>query len=160
MQILILNGVNLNLLGKRETAIYGSISFDDFLTTLRKYYEPMIIDFVHYNDESVLVEQIQQSENQYNGIIINAGAYTHTSIALSDAIRSITIPVVEVHISNIFAREPYRKKSYLSEVCMGSICGFGLNSYRLAIESFLLTNSHNAVIEYKHTRPNTKTVND
>jgi len=137
MRILILNGVNLNLLGKREISIYGLVLFDDFLATLRKQYAPIIIDYIQSNDESILVEHIQQSENQYNGIIINAGAYTHTSIAICDAIRSITIPVVEVHISNIFARELYRKKSYLSEVCTGSICGFGLNSYRLAMESFL-----------------------
>jgi len=140
MQILILNGVNLNLLGQRETSIYGLVSFDDFLSTLRKHYEPTIIDYIQSNDESVLVEQIQLSENQYNGLIINAGAYTHTSIALCDAVRSVAIPVVEVHISNIFARETYRKKSYLSEVCTGSICGFGLNSYKLAIESLLIMN--------------------
>jgi len=137
-KILILNGANLNLLGKRETSVYGLVSFDDFLTTLRKQYEPMVIDYLQSNEEFVLVEQIQQSENLYNGIIINAGAYTHTSIAICDAIRSVSIPVVEVHISNIFAREAYRKKSYLSEVCTGSICGFGLNSYRLAVESLKL----------------------
>ena len=140
MQILILNGVNLNLLGKRETPIYGLVSFDDFLINLRKQYAQITIDYLQSNEESVLVEQIQQAENQYNGIILNAGAYTHTSIALCDAIRSVTIPVIEVHISNIFAREAYRRKSYLSEVCVGSICGFGLNSYTLAVESFLLNN--------------------
>jgi 3-dehydroquinate dehydratase-2 len=138
-QILILNGANLNLLGMRETSIYGLVSFDDFLETLRKQYKPIIIDYLQSNNESVLVDKIQQSENQYNGIIINAGAYTHTSIAICDAIRVITIPAIEVHISNIFARESYRKKSYLSEVCTGSISGFGLNSYRLALESLLLT---------------------
>ena len=140
MQILILNAANLNLLGKRETHIYGHVSFDDFLTNLKEQYKEIKIDYLQSNEESVLIEQIQQSENQYDGIVINAGAYTHTSIAICDAIRSITIPVVEVHISNIFARETYRKKSYLSEVCTGSICGFGLNSYRLAIESLLLIN--------------------
>ena len=137
-KILILNGVNLNLLGKREASIYGLVSFDDFLETLRKQYQPMVIDYLQSNEEFVLVEQIQLSENQYNGIIINAGAYTHTSIAICDAIRSVSTPVIEVHISNIFAREAYRKKSYLSEVCIGSICGFGLNSYRLAVESLKL----------------------
>ena len=140
MQILILNGVNLNLLGKRETSIYGLVSFDDFLVILQKKYAQITIDHFQSNEESALVEQIQQAENKYNGIILNAGAYTHTSIAICDAIRSVTIPVIEVHISNIFARETYRKKSYLSEVCTGSICGFGLNSYSLAIESLLLTN--------------------
>ena len=141
MQILILNGINLNLLGKREPSIYGLVSFDDFLSNLRKQYEPLVIDYMQSDEESVLVKQIQQAENQYNGIIINAGAYTHTSIALCDAIRAVTIPVIEVHISNIFVRETYRKKSYLSQVCMGSICGFGLNSYRLAVESLRLLNN-------------------
>lgn len=138
MQILILNGVNLNVLGSRETSIYGLLSFDDFLETLRKQYNSIIIDYFQSNEEFALVGKIQQSENQYNGIIINAGAYTHTSIAICDAIRTITIPVIEVHISNIFAREAYRKKSYLAETCTGSICGFGLNSYKLAVESLLL----------------------
>ena len=139
MRILILNGVNLNLLGKRESHIYGSVSFEDFLVKLRKQYETIIIDYIQSNNEYVLVEQIQYAETDYHGIIINAGAYTHTSIAISDAIRSICIPVIEVHISNIFAREMYRKKSYLSEVCTGSICGFGLKSYQLAIEALLIT---------------------
>ena len=138
MKILILNGVNLNVLGRRETSIYGLLAFDDFLETLRKQYNSIIIDSFQSNEEFALVDKIQQSENQYNGIIINAGAYTHTSIAICDAIRAITIPVIEVHISNIFAREAYRKKSYLAEVCTGSICGFGLNSYKLAVESLLL----------------------
>jgi len=138
MRILVLNGVNLNLLGKRETNIYGVVSFDDFIVSLQKKYEPMVIDYFQSNEESALIEQIQQAENKYNGIILNAGAYTHTSIAICDAIRSVTIPVIEVHISNIFARETYRKKSYLSEVCTGSICGFGLNSYRLAVESLVM----------------------
>jgi 3-dehydroquinate dehydratase-2 len=140
MQILILNGVNLNLLGKRETCIYGLVSFDDFLLSLRQEYKCLQIDYIQSDEESVLVKQIQNAENKYDGIIINAGAYTHTSIAICDAIRAVTVPVVEVHISNIFSRESYRKKSYLSEVCMGSICGFGLNSYMLAIESLRFVN--------------------
>ena len=137
MNILILNGVNLNLQGKREPAKYGSVSFDDFLKKLRKMYPSLTIDYLQSNEESVLVEKIQQSENKYNGIILNAGAFTHTSIAIADAIRSVCVSVVEVHITNIYARETYRKKSYLSEVCKGCICGFGLDAYRLAIESFL-----------------------
>jgi 3-dehydroquinate dehydratase-2 len=137
MNILILNGVNLNLQGRREPAKYGLLSFDDFLKKLRKIYPSLKIDFLQSNEESVLVEQIQQAENKYNGIILNAGAFTHTSIAIADAIRSVCIPIVEVHITNIYAREIYRRKSYLSEVCKGSICGFGLDGYRLAIESFL-----------------------
>ena len=140
-KILILNGVNLNLLGNRETNIYGIVSFEDFLINLRKRYETVItIDYLQSNNEYVLVEQIQSAENHYVGIILNAGAYTHTSIAISDVIRSVCVPVVEVHISNIFNRELYRRKSYLSEVCTGSICGFGLNSYLLAVESLLLMN--------------------
>jgi len=141
MRILILNGPNLNLIGKREPHIYGSVSFDDFLADLRKRYDSQAIEHVQSNDESVLIDQIQDAENHYNGVIINAGAYTHTSIAISDAIHFCGIPVVEVHISNIYAREVYRRKSYLSEVCIGSICGFGLDSYRLAVESLLSMNN-------------------
>ena len=137
MKILILNAANLNLLGKREPNIYGTVSFDDFIATLRKQYKNITIDYLQSNEEHVLIEQIQQAENNYKGIILNAGAYTHTSIAICDAVRSVCVPVVDVHISNIFAREIYRKKSYLSEVCKGSICGFGLDSYRLAVESLL-----------------------
>jgi len=137
MKILILNGPNLNLLGKREPAVYGHLSFEDFLIELKKSYNSVQIDYFQSNAESVLIDQIQQADGNYQGIIINAGAYTHTSIAISDAISAVCIPVVEVHISNIFAREPYRRKSYLSKVCKGSICGFGLDSYRLALESFI-----------------------
>jgi 3-dehydroquinate dehydratase-2 len=138
MRILILNGANLNLQGKREPAIYGQMSMEDFLVNLQQQYKALKIDYVQSNNETVLIEQIQQAENQYEGIIINAGAFTHTSIAISDAVRSVCIPVVEVHISNIFAREIYRRKSCLAEACIGSICGFGLNSYQLAVESLLL----------------------
>ena len=139
-KILILNGVNLNLLGKRESQIYGIVSFEDFLINLRKQYEMITIDYIQSNNENVLIEQIHHAENNYDGIILNAGAYTHTSIAVSDAVRSVYIPVIEVHISNIFNREAYRRKSYLSEVCTGSICGFGLNSYLLAVEGLLVMN--------------------
>ena len=137
MKILILNGVNLNMQGKREPAIYGDLCFDDFLIDLQKAYHLITIDYLQSNEESVLIDQIQQAENNYQGIILNAGAYTHTSIAIADAIASVCVPVLEVHISNIFARESYRKKSFLSKVCKGSICGFGLDGYRLAVESFL-----------------------
>ncbi|MDR2406963.1 MAG: type II 3-dehydroquinate dehydratase [Bacteroidales bacterium] len=137
MDILILNGANLNLLGKREPVIYGDVSMEEFLEILQQEYISIRFDCFQSNVESVLVEKIQQAESQYQGIIINAGGFTHTSVAISDAIRAICIPVVEVHISNIFSRESYRRKSYLSEVCVGSICGFGLNSYRLAIEGLL-----------------------
>ena len=137
MKILILNGPNLNLLGKRESAIYGHLSFEDFLIELKKLYNSVQIDYFQSNAESMLIDQIQQADENYQGIIINAGAYTHTSIAIADAISAVYIPVVEVHISSIFAREPYRRKSYLSKVCKGSICGFGLEGYRLALESFI-----------------------
>ncbi|MDR1180384.1 MAG: 3-dehydroquinate dehydratase [Bacteroidales bacterium] len=137
MRILILNGANLNLQGKREPAIYGLASMDEFLTNLKNRYNSVGIDYLQSNEESVLIEQIQQAEGKYNGIIINAGAFTHTSIAIGDAIRSICTPVVEVHISNIFAREIHRRKSCISEACIGNICGFGLESYRLAVESLL-----------------------
>ena len=137
MNILLLNGVNLNLQGTREPAVYGSLSFGDFLEQLQKKYSFLTIDYFQSNEEPTLVEHIQQSENKHDGIILNAGAFTHTSIAIADAVRSVCVPVVEVHISNVFARESYRKKSYLTEVCRGSICGFGLDGYRLAIESFL-----------------------
>jgi 3-dehydroquinate dehydratase-2 len=137
MRILILNGVNLNLVGKREQSVYGNTSFEEYLSKLQTQYRTIQIDYFQSNEESVLVHHIQEAEATYNGIILNAGAYTHTSIAICDAIRSICIPVIEVHISNIFAREPYRRKSYLSEACKGSICGLGLDGYRLAIESFI-----------------------
>ncbi|MDR1879235.1 MAG: 3-dehydroquinate dehydratase [Bacteroidales bacterium] len=137
MRILILNGVNLNLLGKREQSIYGNTSFEAYLSKLKNRYRTIQIDYIQSNDESVLVHHIQEADTTYNGIVLNAGAFTHTSIAICDAIRSICIPVIEIHISNIFAREIYRRKSCLSEVCKGSICGLGLDGYRLAIESFI-----------------------
>ena len=139
MRILILNGANLNLLGKREPVFYGDVLLDEFMGILQQEYSSRIdFDCLQSNVENVLVEQIQQAECRYNCIIINAGGFTHTSVSICDAIRSTWIPVIEVHISNIFSREAYRKKSCLSEVCVGSICGFGLNSYRLAVEAFLL----------------------
>jgi 3-dehydroquinate dehydratase-2 len=137
LRVLILNGANLYLQGKREPAIYGLVSMDEFLANLKNRYKAVTIDYIQSNEETVLIEQIQQAEGIYNGIIINAGAFTHTSIAICDAIRSISTPVVEVHISNIFAREIHRRKSYISEACIGNICGFGLDSYRLALEGLL-----------------------
>jgi 3-dehydroquinate dehydratase-2 len=137
MRLLLLNGPNLNLLGQRETAIYGGIPFDVYLEKLRSKYPSITIDYQQCNIEGALVEAIQNAQLIYDGIILNAGAYTHTSIAIADAIRAIDIPVVEVHISNLMQREAFRRHSFLTSVCKGSIAGFGLDGYTLAVESFL-----------------------
>ena len=137
MRLLLLNGPNLNLLGQRETAIYGGIPFDIYLEKLRSKYPSITIDYQQCNIEGALVEAIQNAQLIYDGIILNAGAYTHTSIAIADAIRAIDIPVVEVHISNLMQREAFRRHSFLTSVCKGSIAGFSLDGYTLAVESFL-----------------------
>lgn len=137
MHILIINGVNLNLLGKREVAIYGNTSFDEQLAQLQSLYPTLSIDYFQSNEEGAIVEKIQESEKKYRAIVINGGAFTHSSIAIADALRAITIPAIEVHISNIYAREEYRKKSFLSPVCKGSIVGLGMDGYRLAIEHII-----------------------
>jgi len=137
MRLLLLNGPNLNLLGQRETAIYGGIPFDIYLEKLRSKYPSITIDYQQCNIEGALVEAIQNARLIYDGIILNAGAYTHTSIAIADAIRAIDIPVIEVHISNLMQREAFRRHSFLTSVCKGSIAGFGLDGYTLAVESFL-----------------------
>jgi 3-dehydroquinate dehydratase-2 len=137
--ILILNGPNLNLLGRREIAIYGSKSFEDELTQLQSLYPAVAIDYFQSNEENAIVEKIQKADKKYAAMIINGGAFTHTSVAIADAVRSAAIPAVEVHISNIYAREEYRKKSFLASVCKGSITGLGIDGYRLAIEHFLLS---------------------
>ncbi len=136
-RIQIINGPNLNLLGKREPSVYGSTTFEEYFETLKAKYPQLELHYFQSNTEGVLVDKIQELGFSFDGIILNAGAYTHTSVAIADAIRSITTPVVEVHISNVFKRETFRHHSYLSEACVGCIVGFGLNSYRLAIESFL-----------------------
>lgn len=136
-RIQIINGPNLNLLGKREPSIYGDQSFEAFLDNLKTLYPQVELTYFQSNVEGELVNKIQEVGFDYDGIIINAGAYTHTSIAIADAIRAIKTPAIEVHISNVYQREAYRHQSYLSEVCKGCILGFGLDSYRLAIESFL-----------------------
>ncbi len=135
MRIQIINGPNINLLGKREPSIYGNLSFEAYLVELRKRYAEVQIDYFQSNIEGELIDKIQQTGFEVDGIILNAGAYTHTSIALQDAIRSVTAPVIEVHISNIHAREPFRHVSMLSSACKGVILGFGLDSYRLALEA-------------------------
>lgn len=139
MDIWIINGPNLNLLGKREKSVYGDASFESYLETLRARYPHHTIHYYQSNVEGELINQIHACGFSPVGIVLNAGAYTHTSIALSDAIRAVPAPVVEVHISNIHAREPYRHMSMIAAACRGSIAGFGLDSYRLAVEALLET---------------------
>ncbi|MGC9150331.1 MAG: type II 3-dehydroquinate dehydratase [Microbacter sp.] len=138
MNILILNGPNLNLLGKREPEIYGNRSFDDFLSELQLQFPEHFISFFQSNHEGDLIDQLHQNGFDMDGIVLNAGALTHTSIALADAVRAIPAPVIEVHLSNVFKRETYRHHSFISEACLGVIAGFGLNSYTLAIQALLL----------------------
>ena len=138
MKIQIINGPNINLLGKREPSIYGSQSFEDYLLELKKAYPQVEFDYYQSNVEGEMINKIHQVGFDYDGIVLNAGAYTHTSIALQDAIRAVKTPVVEVHISNVHAREEFRHKSMISCVCVGVICGFGLHSYRLAVEALLV----------------------
>ena len=135
MKILIVNGPNLNLLGTREPDIYGSSSFDQYLPQLQARYPHVDIEYYQSNVEGELINKMQQVGFSYDGIVLNAGAYTHTSGALHDCIRSIKAPVIEVHISNVHQREEFRHHSFISSACKGVICGFGLDSYRLAIEA-------------------------
>lgn len=137
MKLIIINGPNLNLLGIRETSIYGNTSFEDFLITLQKKYPQIKIEYFQSNIEGEIINKLHETGFSYDGIILNAGGYTHTSVAIADAIAAIKTPVIEVHISNIFSREDYRKTSLIAPNCKGSISGFGLDSYRLAIESFI-----------------------
>ena len=136
MTIQIINGPNLNLLGVREPDVYGCTSFDDFLPRLRACFPDVQIDYFQSNIEGELIDKLQAVGFQCDGIVLNAAAYTHTSIALADCIRAISAPVVEVHISNVHQREDFRHQSMISAACRGVICGFGLDGYRLAIESF------------------------
>lgn len=135
MRIQIINGPNINLLGKREPSIYGSVTLEDYLSELRQAYADIEIGYFQSNIEGEMIDCIQQTGFEVDGIILNAGAYTHTSIALQDAIRSVTAPVIEVHISNVHSREPFRHVSMIACACKGVICGFGLHSYRLALEA-------------------------
>lgn len=139
MKIQIINGPNINLLGKREPSIYGSTSFEDYYQTLKERYPDVELDYFQSNVEGELINKIHEVGFSSNGIILNAGAYTHTSIALQDAIRSVITPVIEVHISNVHTREEFRHKSMIACACKGVICGFGLDSYRLALEALLGT---------------------
>ena len=134
MKILVINGANLNLLGRRQPEIYGRESFEDYLGALRARYSEHTIDYYQSNIEGELVDALQRAEEAYDGVVLNAGGYTHTSVVLRDAIAAISVPVVEVHISSILAREEFRHISLIAPVAKGSIMGFGMESYRLAVE--------------------------
>ncbi len=136
MKFIIINGPNLNLLGTREPEIYGNQGFEQYLSTLRNQFPSVQIDYYQSNVEGELINKLHEVGFSYTGIVLNAGAYTHTSIAIGDAIKAITTPVIEVHLSNVFARESYRHESFLTPVCKGCISGFGLKSYELALRSF------------------------
>lgn len=139
MKILIINGPNLNLLGVREPGIYGSATFDSALERLRGLYPDIELEYFQNNHEGAIIDRLHAAGfgDAYAGIILNAGAYTHTSLAIADAIAAIKVPVVEVHISNVAAREEIRHRSLIAPVCRGSIAGFGLDSYRLAVEAIV-----------------------
>lgn len=134
MKIQIINGPNLNLLGVREKSIYGESSFETYFATLQQRYPDHEFTYFQSNKEGELIDKLHEVGFNYDGIILNAGAYTHTSIAIADAIAGINTPVIEVHISNVYKRESFRHKSMLAANCVGVIAGFGLNSYRLAVE--------------------------
>lgn len=133
---LILNGPNLNLLGKREPEVYGSRSFEDFFEELRLDFQDLNLHYFQSNSEGALLDKLHEVGFSFDGIILNAGAYTHTSIALRDAISGIQTPVLEVHISQVYAREPFRHKSLIAPVCLGTLTGLGLEGYRLGLEFF------------------------
>ena len=137
MKIAILNGPNLNLLGKREPEIYGNLTFEAYLSTLKSKFPEITFTYFQSNIEGELIDQLHAYGFSYDGIILNAGAYTHTSIGIGDAVKGITTPVIEVHISNTFSREEFRHQSYISPNAKGVIIGFGLQSYDLAFQSFL-----------------------
>lgn len=140
IKILIVNGPNLNLLGSREATIYGEISFDEYLKKINIDFPSITIHSFQSNSESEIIDVIQKADHNYDGLIINAGAYSHTSIAICDAIKSIKLKTIEVHISNIYAREKFRHVTLLTKYCWGSISGFGLSSYNLAISAFVNQN--------------------
>jgi len=137
MKLLIINGPNLNLLGTRDPEVYGTQTFESYLKKLRKHYHAVTIEYFQSNIEGEIINAVQKAGFMYDGIIINAGGYTHTSVAIADAVKAIKTPVVEVHISNIFARESFRHISFIAAYARGSIAGFGMESYRLAVESLI-----------------------
>ncbi len=136
-RIQIINGPNLNLLGTREPAVYGNLTFEAYYIELKSKFPDVELDYFQSNTEGFIIDKLHEVGFTYDGVVLNAGAYTHTSIAIADAIRAITVPVIEVHISNVFKREEFRHHSYLSEACKGCIVGFGLDSYRLAVDAIL-----------------------
>ncbi|HSH50988.1 MAG TPA: type II 3-dehydroquinate dehydratase [Bacteroidales bacterium] len=140
MKIQIINGPNLNLLGKREKEIYGEVSFEKYLKLLKEHFKDFTIEYFQSNIEGEIIDKIHETGFSFDGIILNAGGYTHTSVAIADAIAAVKTTVIEVHITNIFAREEYRKNTLIAEKCTGTISGFGLDSYRLAIESLRVFN--------------------
>jgi len=137
MKIIIINGPNLNLLGKRETSIYGNQTFEEYFGNVKNQFSSISLEYYQSNIEGELIDKLQEVGFEYDGIILNAGAYTHTSIGIGDAVKAIETQVVEVHISNTFGREEYRHQSYISAGAKGVILGFGLQSYELAIKSFI-----------------------
>lgn len=137
MKIQIINGPNLNLLGVREPGIYGDSSFESYLPQLRAKFSDVEIEYFQSNCEGTLIDKLQEVGFSYDGVVLNAGAYTHTSIALHDCVRALQCPVVEVHISNVHQREAFRHHSYIASACVGVICGFGLKSYELAVEGLM-----------------------
>jgi 3-dehydroquinate dehydratase-2 len=139
MKISIINGPNLNLLGTREPGVYGNQTFESYYQALQKQFSEVIFDYYQSNVEGELINRLQEVGFSSDGILLNAGAYTHTSVAIGDAIKSIESPVLEIHISNTFAREDFRHTSFVTPVAKGLIIGFGLNSYRLGVESFLIS---------------------
>jgi len=141
MKLKIINGPNLNLLGTREPEIYGDLTFKDYLEKIKQLFSDIEIDYFQSNIEGEIINEIQNSENEYDGLILNAAGYTHTSVSIADTVKAVNIKVVEVHISNIFSREEYRHISLIAPNVNGSIIGFGLDSYRLAIESFINTSN-------------------
>jgi 3-dehydroquinate dehydratase-2 len=137
MKIIIINGPNLNLLGRREPLIYGSLTFDEFYGNLKKKYSDVELAYFQSNIEGEIIDKLHEVGFSYDGVIINAGAYTHTSVAIGDAVKGIETPVIEVHISNVHARENYRHRSFIAPNAKGVIGGFGLQSYELALQSFI-----------------------
>lgn len=138
MKLLILNGPNLNLLGVREQSIYGELTFGEFFDSLKNEFKEVELECYQSNVEGELINKLQEVGFSYDGVIFNAGGYTHTSVAIADAIAAISTPVIEVHISNVYSREEYRHVSLMAKNCKGVIAGFGLNSYRLALKSILM----------------------
>lgn len=137
MRIIIINGPNLNLLGKREPEIYGGRSFEDYFTELQQKFPGIKLEYYQSNIEGELISKIQETGFDHDGIVLNAGAYTHTSIGIADAVKAVTAPVIEVHISNTYSREAFRHQSFLSPAAAGVIIGFGLKSYELALQSLI-----------------------